>query len=222
MLLPGDVAVSIVGEHASQAQLERVREELGLNRPIMVQYKEWFFRIIRGDFGRSLRLGQPVLQLIMRRIPVTFQLAFVGLLLSIFIGVTIGIVSATKHDSVLDFLGSFFSMAGIAMPNFWLGMLFILFFSLYLGILPSSGFVPIREDFFGNLRTIIGPSIATASNTIAIVMRQTRASMLEVLGEDYIRTARAKGLNDRIIHYKHALRNALIPVTTVLGLQLGH
>ncbi len=221
MMLPGDAAVTMVGEFATVEQLERARERLGLNEPITTQYGLWIWRSVQGDFGRSLRLNRPVREVIAERLPVTAQLTLGAIALAIVIGVPAGVISAIRSGSVWDTFSTFVSLAGVAMPNFLLGILLILVFAVYLRVLPPSGYVSFLDDPLGNLRSLVLPAFAASSTTIAVVMRQTRSAMLEVLSEDYIRTARSKGLRMSSVYNRHALRNALIPIVTVIGLQLG-
>jgi peptide/nickel transport system permease protein len=221
VLLPGDPTVTILGEEAAPDQRERVREEYGLNDPIPVRYARWLSRVLQGDLGRSFRTREPVLSMLEARIPVTIELTFLSMLVSVLIGVSAGMAAAKWHHTWVDIVASIISMVGVAIPFFWLGILLILLFSLRLGWLPPSGYVPLTEDVLENLRLMLMPTLTVGLAMSAIVMRQTRASMLEVLSADYIRTARGKGLREWTVVYRHALRNALIPIVTVVGLQTG-
>lgn len=220
-LLPGDPAFTILGEQSTSAQRERLREELGLNDPLPVRYVDWLLGVLRGDLGESLRSGEPVLQMLLVRLPVTLELTLLSMALAVAVGVPAGLVAATRRGSWADVVATFVSMFGVAIPYFWLGVLLILLFSLKLGWLPPSGYVPLWENPVENLKLMILPALTVGTAMAAIVMRQTRAAMLQILSQDYMRTARAKGLGGRVVIYKHGLRNALISVVTVVGLQIG-
>lgn len=221
LLLPGNQTFAVLGETATLEQHEALAKEMGLDRPVPVQYVEWLGRIVTGDFGRSLRSQEPVSEMLMLRIPVTLELTALSILLSVVIGVPGGMIAAVNRGGKVDILVSFLSMGGMALPYFWAGILLIQLFALKLGWLPPSGYVPFAEDPWQNLRLMILPSITVGMSLVALVMRQTRTSMLEVLSQDYIRTARAKGVSGSRLLLNHALRNAMIPVVTVIGLQMG-
>ncbi len=220
-LAPGDPVRLMLGEDADAATVERIRSDLGLDRPLPVQYVIWVSRIVQGDLGRSIRTHQPVGEAILERVPVTLELAVLALALSLLIGVPAGVISATRPSSLADRAVSLVAVGGIAIPTFFLGLLLILLFSLRLGWLPTSGYVPLARDPVQNLRLMILPSIALGTALAAVVARQTRSSLLEVLGREYVVTARGKGLAEPLVVRRHALRNALIPVITVVGLQIG-
>jgi peptide/nickel transport system permease protein len=220
-LIPGDVATALLGEGASQQDYRILREHLGLDRPIYIRYLKWAGNLLQGDMGRSVINKFPVSQLFAQRLPYTVQLALFGMILAVLISVPLGIVSALKQNSMVDALIRGFSTFGTAMPNFWLGLILILMFSLWLRWLPSSGMASISGGFFNWLKYMIMPALTIGIRFSAIVVRQTRAAFLEVLRADYVRTARAKGVAELWVNYKHVLRNALIPVITVIGLQLG-
>ena len=220
-LLPGDPVVTILGEQATPEQRQRVRQELRLDEPLPLQYGSWLASVARGDLGRSLRSSEPVATMIRDRAPVTLELTLFSMILSILIGVPTGIIAATRRDSLLDFVSRLIAMVGVAVPFFWMGLLLILLFALVLRWLPPSGYVDFWRDPLVNLKLMILPSITVGASMAALVMRQTRASMLQVLSEDYLRTARAKGLRNARVLYGHALRNALITIVTVVGLQVG-
>jgi peptide/nickel transport system permease protein len=220
-LLPGDPTVTILGEQATAEQRAAVRVEYGLDRPAPLRYVEWLARAAQGDFGRSLRTREHVSEMLAARVPVTLQLTFVAILIAVAIGVPAGIMAARFRGSAIDVVVSFVAMSSVAIPYFWMGVMLILFFSLRLGWLPPSGYVPFFEDPVQNLRLMVLPAVTIGTAFAALVMRQTRASMLQVLTQDYIRTARAKGMSEPRVVLKHALRNALIPVSTVVGLQIG-
>jgi peptide/nickel transport system permease protein len=220
-LLPGDPTVTILGEQATAEQRAAVRVEYGLDRPAPLRYIEWIGRAAQGDFGRSLRTREHVSEMLAARVPVTLQLTFIAILIAVAIGVPAGILAARFRGSAIDVVVSFVAMSSVAIPYFWMGVMLILFFSLRLGWLPPSGYVPFFEDPVQNLRLMVLPAVTIGTAFAALVMRQTRASMLQVLTQDYIRTARAKGMSEPRVVLKHALRNALIPVSTVVGLQIG-
>ena len=222
-LLPGDPALLILGDQlASDRQVyEAKRAELGLDRPLPIQYLDWLGKTIRGDLGVSTRDRQPVAQGIRDRLPVTLQLAAFSMLLALAIALPAGIVSALKPNSKVDVASSLVAFAGIAIPNFWFGILLIYFLAVVLRLLPPSGYVPFTQDPVQNLTRMLMPSLTLGLGLSAILMRQTRSSLLEVLHQDYVTTARAKGLGKRSVVLRHALKNGLIPVVTVIGLQLG-
>ncbi|WP_316570718.1 nickel ABC transporter permease [Neobacillus sp. YIM B06451] len=212
-LVPGDPAVLLAGEGASKETIEQLREQLGLNRPLFLQYFDYLINVFRGDFGVSLKNNQPVLDEILVRLPITIELAFFSIIITIVLGMAAGIISAIKPYSLTDTSVMLVALLGISLPSFWFGLMMMYFFSVKLQILPVAG--------WDSLLHVILPSLTLGAGGAAIVARMTRSSMLEVIRQDYIRTARAKGLRERVIVYKHALRNALIPVITVVGLQFG-
>ena len=211
--LPGDPAVLFLGEEATTENLARFRAKLGFDRPLIVQYGDWLGRALQGDLGRSIRTNQPVTQAIVERLPVTLRLLAFSMVISLAIAVPLGIVSAVKRNSGVDLASTFFALFGFSTPNFWLGLILIYVFALLLRWLPASG--------FDGVRSLILPSITLGTALAALVTRQLRSGMLEVLRQDYVRTAQAKGLADRMVIGKHALKNALISVVTVIGLQIG-
>ncbi|SDO52003.1 nickel ABC transporter permease [Alkalicoccus daliensis] len=212
-LIPGDPAQIMAGERASEEQIELTRDRLGLNDPLPVQYATFVGNAIQGDLGNSIRNGRAVTTEIGTRFWVTVELAFYSTLLSIFMGLMAGIISATRRNSPVDMFIMVFALFGLSMPNFWLGLMLIQYFALNIDWLPVSG--------WGSPQALILPVITLGTAGAAIIARMTRSSMLEVIHQDYIRTARAKGVKERYVIYKHALRNALIPVVTVVGLQFG-
>lgn len=220
-LLPGDAAMGMVTEGASEDYVNRVRAEMGLDKPPVTRYFDWLIGIFRGDLGKSLISNQLVSVKIAQRLPVTLEFTFVAMVISILIAVPLGILSAVRRGSIFDTIGSFVSMLGIAMPPFWLGMLLVLLFSVTLNALPASGFVSFAQDPLQNLRCVIMPAASIGVAFAATVMRQTRSALLEVMQQDYVTTAYAKGLKGRVVIWKHALRNALIPVVTVITMQIG-
>lgn len=220
-LAPGDPVRVMLGEDADAETVERIRGELGLDRPLPVQYVLWASRVVQGDLGRSIRTNQPVTEAIAERVPVTLELALLSLALSLLIGVPAGVVSATRPGSLADRAVSFVAVGGIAIPTFFLGLLLILLFALQLRWFPTSGYVPFARDPLLNLKLMVLPSVALGVALAAVIARQTRSSLLEVLGREYVVTARSKGLGEPAVVWRHALRNALIPVVTVVGLQIG-
>ncbi|QDI90867.1 ABC transporter permease [Salicibibacter halophilus] len=213
-LIPGDAAQVMAGEAASEEQLEQMRENLGLNEPLYVQYGIFLADLLRLDLGESVRTGQPVMELVAPRFWITLELAFWGLVVAVSVGLIGGIIAATKQNSFRDFGTMAFAVIGLSMPNFWLGLMLMYVFANQLGWLPTSG--------WGDWQQIFLPAVTMGTAGAAIIARMTRSAMLEVIGEDYVRTARAKGVKERLVIYKHALRNALIPVVTVIGLQFGY
>jgi len=219
--LPGDPAVLFLGEEADPETLARFRVRLGLDRPLVAQYAAWLGRALRGDLGRSLRTNQPVAESILERLPVTLELLVAALSVSLAIAIPMGIVSAVKRNSGVDLVSTVFALVGFAMPGFWLGIILIYVFALLLRWLPPSGWVPLPASVPQNLLSLVLPAFTLGTALAALVTRQLRSGMLEVLRQDYVRTAQAKGLSERQVVGKHALKNALISVVTVVGLQLG-
>jgi len=222
-LLPGDPALLILGDQlASNREVyEAKRHELGLDRPVPVQYLDWLSKTVRGDLGLSTRDRQPVTQGIIERVPVTLELTLLGMVLGLLIALPTGIISALKPGSKADIVGSLAAFGGIAIPHFWLGILLIYAMAVVLRVLPPSGYVPFSEDPVQNLTRMIMPAVTLGAGLAAVLMRQVRSSLLEVLHQDYMTTARAKGLGQRVVVLRHALKNGLIPVVTVIGLQIG-
>lgn len=212
-MTPGDPATIILGEEADPASVEALREEMGLNKPLIVQYANYMLGLFKGDLGKSYNTGKDVFSEIIARYPATFTLTFWSMVVAVIIAIPIGIISATRQYSLTDSISMVVALLGVSMPNFWLGLMLILLFSLKLGLLPSGG--------ASSLKSIILPAITLGTGAAAIVTRMTRSSMLEVVRQDYIRTAKAKGVKDKRVIRKHALRNALIPIVTVVGLQFG-
>lgn len=212
-LAPGDPAIMRAGEDATPEQVEMIREAMGLNEPVMLQYLNWIAGMVRGDLGNSLQDGRPVFITLIRRLPATLQLVLASFIVSIGIGVPIGILSAVRQNTFADSFARIFALLGISMPNFWVGLLLMLIFSYRLRLLPASG--------SGSLAHLIMPAIALGTSSAGIITRLTRSSMLEILQQDFIRTAHSKGLKKMIVIYKHALKNAMLPVITVIGVQLG-
>jgi peptide/nickel transport system permease protein len=217
-LIPGDPAAAIAGMSATADQLALIRKDLGLDEPFVVQLVKWYGGLLQGNLGRSILMGQDVLQVTLIRLPVTIALAMYALVLTLLLGMVSGIVAALRQNTLVDQLAMVFSMIGISVPNFFLGLLMILLFAVHLGWLPTGGYIPLWQDPIGWLRTSTMPALSLALLQMGLLARITRSTMLEVLRQDYIRTARAKGLPRRIVVVKHALTNALIPITTVVGI----
>lgn len=212
-LSPGDTAAIVAGEGADAMTIEATRKELGLDKPVIVQYGNYMFKLIKGDMGRSYKTGRDVFPTIMSAFPNTAKLAFWSILVAVGIALPIGIISATRQYSMVDNVGMVAALLGVATPNFWLGLMLIILFSLNLRWLPSGG--------MGGWKNYIMPAITLGTGDAALICRMTRSSMLEVIRQDYVRTARAKGVPEKVVIRKHALKNALIPVVTVIGLQFG-
>lgn len=221
-VLPGDPAQLIMGTEGSPEAVARLREALGLNRPLAVQYVDWAGRALRGDLGVSIQYDLPVTRLIVSRLPVTLPLTVMAAAFMIVIAVPLGLYAATQHRRAGDYLTMVLSQLGIAVPAFWSGLLLILLFSVHLGWLQSGGFEGWEQGLGQGLRSLLLPAIALGVFQAAVLIRATRSAVLDVLGEDYVRTARAKGVAEASVIGKHAFRNALIPVVTVAGIQLGH
>ena len=219
-VLPGDPAVLFLGEEATPETLAKFRTRLGFDRPLVTQYVEWLGRALRGDLGRSLRTNQPVTEAILQRLPVTLELLGAALAVSLAIAIPAGIVSAVKRNSGVDLASTVFALIGFSLPNFWLGLILIYVFALLLCWLPPSGFAPLPA-LADNARSLILPALTLGTALAALITRQLRSGMLEVLRQDYVRTAQAKGLGQGVVVAKHALKNALIAVVTVIGLQIG-
>lgn len=220
-LLPGDPALIIAGEQRDPEVIAFIRERYRLDDPVPVQYIAWLGQVLRGDLGQSIRTNQPVTQLIWQKLPVTAELALLSMLVALLIALPVGILSAVRKNTAVDYIGTFFALSGLSLPNFWLGIMLILLFSVQWNLLPASGYVEFSSDPLGNLQRMIMPAFVLGTGLAAVLMRQLRSSMLDVLKQDYVRTAQAKGLLKRRVVLRHALRNALIPVITIFGLQMG-
>jgi len=212
-MVPGDPAVLLAGESATEEQVQQLRNQLGLNDPLYVQYFDYIKNVFQGDLGTSIRSNRPVIDEIMVRLPVTIELAFWSIVVTIVLGLLAGVIAATNQRSFKDVGIMIVALIGVSLPNFWLGLMLILFLSVQFQIFPVAG--------WGSFAHIVLPAITLGTSGAAIVARMTRSSMLEVVRQDYIRTAKAKGVKKKYITYKHALKNALIPVITVVGLQFG-
>lgn len=220
-ILPGDPARLIVGTEGDPAAVEQIRSLLGYDRPLPVQLWEWLAGALRGDLGVSLRYDRPVTELIMGRLDVTLALTIGATMLAVLTAGPLGIFAATRRGRAGDTAAVVFSQAGLSVPSFWVGMLLILLFAVRLRWLPAAGYVPPGQDVGAWARSLLLPTVALALPQAAVLTRLVRSSVLDVLGQDYVRFARAKGLSERVVLYRHALRNALIPPLTVLGLQVG-
>jgi peptide/nickel transport system permease protein len=215
-IVPGDPARLLMGQHGDERTLATIRQELGLDKPVYVQYARFIGRLAKGDFGMSYRQKRPVAEIIRERFPATAKLAVASIILAVTIGITAGILAAVFRNTILDWLVMIISLSGISMPVFWLGMMLILLFASGLGWLPVGGY-----GRSGDLRHIILPAVSLAAISVGYIARMMRSSMLEVIGKDYIRTARAKGLSKRVVVLRHALRNAFIPVITIIGINFA-
>ncbi|TDT57241.1 ABC transporter permease [Fonticella tunisiensis] len=236
-----DPASIILGQHATAEQIEKLRQELGLNNPLYVQYWDFLKGALQGDLGSSLITKTPVVKEILSRFPATIELALAAIIIASIFGISIGVISAVKQNSIVDYIGMVFALLGVSMPIFWLGLILIVIFAVQMHLLPVAGRIQIglepahitgfylidslltgnMASFKSALSHIILPAVALGSYSTAIIARMTRSTMLEIIGQDYIRTARAKGLVEKVVILQHALRNALIPIITVIGLQLG-
>ena len=220
-LLPGDPALIMAGEERDPEVIAQIRHQYRLDQPIPVQYVYWVKGVFSGDLGESMRIHVPVLDLIAQKLPVTAQLASMAMMIALMVGVGAGVVSAVKKGTAWDYAANVFALWGISTPNFWLGIMLIFFFSVKLGWLPASGYVSLAEDWRASLASTIMPAFVLGNSIAAVLMRHTRSAMLQVLESDYVRTARAKGLLERTVIIKHAMRNALTPVITLGALELG-
>jgi peptide/nickel transport system permease protein len=220
-LIPGDPARILLGEYATPQSIAALDRQLGLDKPLPIQFALWLWQALHGNLGQSIQLQQPVVQAIAQRLPVTLELGGCSLLYSLIIAVPLGIYSATHRNSLGDWLANVFSLFSTAIPSFVLGLVLIFFFAVDIRAFPPGGYVPFGSDPLGNIRDLILPMITLGTGVVAVNMRQIRASMVEVLAQDYVRTARAKGLTERRIAYIHALKNAFLPVLTIIGLQIG-
>lgn len=212
-LTPGDPVEMRLGDNYSPESYQAMKQEMGLDQPYLIRYFRYIGNALRGDFGKSYTTGQPVIKEILARLPNTIVLSFFAMLFAIIIGIPLGVLSATKQYSFIDSASMLLALIGVSMPNFWLGLMLILIFAAKLGWFPSAG--------FSGYQSIVLPAVTLSANSLAIITRMTRSSMLETIRQDYIRTARAKGLNESTVIVKHALRNALMPVVTTIGLQFG-
>ena len=220
-LLPGDAALALAGEEHDPVAVAAIRAKYHLDRPAPVQYAIWMGKVLRGDLGESLRNRIPVTELLASKLPVTVELALGSMLIALAIGIPAGVISAARRGTVIDATANLVALSGLSVPHFWLGIMLILLFAVRLGWLPASGYVPPWEDLRRNLTTILLPSIVLGTGVAGVMMRHTRGAMLETLGADYVRTARAKSVPERLVVLKHAFRNALIPVITLGAIEFG-
>jgi peptide/nickel transport system permease protein len=220
-LLPGDPALALAGEDRDPAVIAFLRQKYHLDEPMPVRYLLWVEGVLSGDFGESIRIKRPVRDLVLEKLPVTAELAALAIVIALSIGLPMGIIAAVKNDTAIDYAATMTALWGRSIPNFWLGILLILLFSVELGLLPASGFVGPAESLSRNLATLIMPAFVLGNAIAAVMMRHTRSAMLEVLRADYVRTARAKGLSEARVVLHHALRNALLPVITLGALEFG-
>ncbi len=220
-LIPGDPAMILAGENQDPDVIAYLQKKMHLDEPLPMRYVYWIVGVFHGDLGESLRIQQPVLDLIKEKLPVTMELAVIAMLIALTIGIPAGIVSAVGKDTVWDYAANVIALWGLSTPNFWLGILMILLFSVSLGWLPASGYVSPFKDLGANLAAMIMPAFVLGNAIAAVLMRHTRSAMLQVLNADYVRTARAKGLDERTVVLKHALRNALTPIITLGALEFG-
>ncbi|MGK9234302.1 ABC transporter permease [Inquilinus limosus] len=220
-LLPGDPVLTMAGEERDPAVLEYLREKYRLNDPIPMQYFAWIGQVVQGDFGISMRTDAPVTQLIAQKLPVTIQLASFAMVFALLIGIPTGIIAAVRKGTAVDYGANIFALSGLSIPNFWLGIMLILLVSVEWRLLPASGYVPLFEDPWLSLKTMLMPAFVLGTALAATLMRHTRSAMLGVLRSDYIRTARAKGLLGPAVVLKHAFRNALVPIVTLVTLLFG-
>jgi ABC-type dipeptide/oligopeptide/nickel transport system permease component len=240
-IAPGDPVSLLLGDDATPADVEQLRRELGLDKPLLVQYWDFLSRAVRGDFGRSLKFNEPVMKLVFERLPATLELAFISLIVAIIIAVPLGVYSAIKHNSLFDHAGMSIALIGVSLPNFWLGIMLIYFLGGHLNLLPVAGRIEYGIEvkaithlylvdslitgnftaFWSALKHLLMPAFTLGTSLAAIVTRISRSSVLEVMRQDFITTARAKGLNEKTVIWRHILRNAMITIVTILGLQLG-
>jgi peptide/nickel transport system permease protein len=221
-VLPGDPAVAVLGDNAgNKATYEALRHDLGLDKPVYVQYAKWLGRVAHGNLGTSVRTNEPVTKILLRRLPVSLYVGFAGLLVGVVIGLTAAIISALRPGSRLDVGASVFALGGIALPSFWQALIFVYVFAVTLHWVPPSGYTSPFVNLPLSLKQLALPAIVLGTHSAAVIMRQGRSALIEVLGQDYIATARAKGLAERRVIVQHALKNAFIPIVTIIGLQTG-
>lgn len=222
-LIPGNPAAMMLGPEATPEEIDAFSRSMGLDRPIPIQFVEWISNVIRGDFGTSLFFqGQQVTKVVFEHFKVTLTLTVLGVILAIILGIITGVIAAINHNNILDRIIMIITSAGVSIPNFWLGLMLVLFFAIRLSILPPAGFKPLSAGLGESLRYLILPAITLAFGQTSLIARMTRSNMLEVLRSDYVRTARSKGLSELMVNYKHALKNVLIPVITIIGLSFAN
>lgn len=220
-LVPGDISAEIGGTDATAEELAAIRERLGLNRPLWERALAWYGDLFQGDLGYSYLLNRPVTDAVLERLPVTLSLAALALTLAAVLGILLGVLSAIRHNTWVDQGSMVGALIGLSIPDFWFGLMLIILFGVWLGWLPTGGYVPLSEDFGGWARSMVLPAFTLALTQMGVIARMTRSAMLDVLGQDFVRTARAKGMPGRVVVFRHALRNAMIPIITVIGVITG-
>ena len=221
-VIPGDPTITVLGEFATPEQREIARQQYGFDRPVFVQYLDWLTKTLSGDLGRSLHSNERVSVMLLDRLPVSLELSALSLIIALVLGIPAGILAALRRGTTIDTVIGMFSSVALGVPYFWLGVLLILLFAIFFDLLPPSGYVPFTESPVENLKLMILPALTIGLHVAPLILRQTRASILQVLPQDYVRTAHAKGLRRSVVVRKHILRNALIPILTLVGLQLGN
>ena len=222
-ILPGDPAIAMLGENAGTQETYRaLRREMGLDDPLYVQYGRWLWRTVQGDFGKSIRTGEQVADVLGRRVPISLYVGFGGLIVGIVLGLSVAIASALRPGSKIDMIGTFMALGGAALPSFWQALLFMYVFAVMLHWLPPSGFTSPFVDPWLSAKMMIMPAVVLGTHSAAVIMRQGRSALIEVLEQDYIITARSKGLRENAVVGAHAMKNAMIPIVTILGLQVGN
>lgn len=219
--IPGDVTSALLGQNAGPAEIEALRQRLNLDSPVLAQFVAWFGSILTGDLGNSTYMRMPVLQAIADRIEPTGMLTLFASLVAIGLGIGLGVIAAVRHNTIVDYVVMFVAMLGLSVPTFWLGLLMIMLFAVYLKWLPAAGYVSLSESPIATFRYLLMPAVALGFSQAAVIARMTRASMLDTMREDFIRTARSKGLPDRRVVLRHGLRNAMMPILTVIGLSIA-
>lgn len=221
-LIPGDAAVVFLGTKPTPEAIAAFREKAGLDQPMYIQYFDWISRLLRGDLGISLTTGSDIKSELLTRLPITAELTFLAMVIAVVIAVPLGVIAALNHNTGIDLGLTSLGMVGLSLPNFWLGTLLAYFFAIRVQWFPPGGFIPFTEDPIGNLKSMALPAFSLGLVSASIIMRMTRSSMLEVVRQDYVRTARAKGLRENVVVRGHLLKNALIPVITVAGMEIGY
>lgn len=219
--IPGDPAAAMLGSQANEEQLAQMREKMGLNEPLFIQFTLWLSNLLQGDLGSSLVSDQTVLSLIANRLPVTLNLIIYSMIISILIAIPLGVISAVKHNTGLDYASMIIALIGISIPNFWAALLLIMIFALNLGMFPATGYVSVSESLLLNIKHLTLPAFSLGFIQAGIITRMTRSSMLDVLRQDYIRTVKAKGASPFTLVFRHALKNAMIPIITIIGINFG-
>lgn len=219
-IIPTDLAHTLLGDFATEENLQRLREQLGIDKPVWQQYFEWLGGLLTGDLGQSFTTGQPITKMLKDRLPVTIELTVLAVIIGSTLGITIGLIASIRPDSLLDYAARSFAITGIALPSFWVALLVLLIPTLYWEYFPPR-FLYFWEDPLKNLQVMLPAAVVLAFNLSAVTMRMTRATVLEVLRQDYVRTAYSKGLQEKVVIWRHVLKNALLPVVTVIGLQMG-